>query len=52
MELLAELPEHEASGTEPVEMALFRPPSEGFPQKVVQESNSNVPGRTVSMELL
>lgn len=47
MELLAELPEHEAGGTECTEMALFRPPSGDFPQKVVQESNSSVPGRTV-----
>lgn len=47
LELLAELPEHWAGGTECTEMALFRPSSGGFPQKVVQERDSNVPGKAV-----
>lgn len=45
--LLAELLEHEAGGTEPAEMALFRPLLGDFSQKVVQGSNSSVPGGTV-----
>lgn len=43
VKLLAELLEHEAGGTEPTEMALFRPPLGDFSQKVVQGSDSSVP---------